>query len=177
MYIYVIRHGQTDWNVDHRALSFTDLELNETGKEQAKEAEELVKNLDYDMVFCSPMTRTKQTAQIVNSKNVPVEIDERLRERNCGSLEGIPVTEFDYKFFWNINKDGMFDCESLENLKQRVYEFIDELKEKHSDKNVLIVTHNGVCRMIKTYFNGFPRRGDIKEYGHGNCEIKMYELK
>ena len=70
MYLYVIRHGQTDWNIEKKLLSVTDIPLNDTGIKQCEEAEKLVKNLNYDLVICSPMLRTKQTAQIVNSKNI-----------------------------------------------------------------------------------------------------------
>lgn len=179
MYIYVIRHGQTDWNIDHQMLTITDMELNETGIEQCVEAEKLVKNLNYDLVICSPLKRTRKTAEIVNSKNMPVVYDDRLIERNGGSLEGKPVAEIDYKSFWTLGKDDIFDSETIESVKTRVYEFLDELKnkEEYKDKNILLVTHNGICRVIKTYFNGFPRRKDIKDYGQTNCEIKMYELK
>ena len=72
MYLYVIRHGQTDWNLEKKLLSITDIPLNESGIEQCKEAEELVRNLNYDIVFCSPKIRTKQTMEIINSKKLPV---------------------------------------------------------------------------------------------------------
>ena len=177
MYIYVIRHGQTDWNIQKRLLSRTDVSLNESGIEQCKEAEKLVKNLNYDLVICSPMLRTKQTAEIVNSKNKEIIFDNRLVERDARSIEGIDVREFNYRNFWTLGKDKIEDSETIDECKIRVYEFLDEIKEKYLDKNVLIVTHNGVCRLIYTYFNGFPKRGDRYDKGHKNAEIKMYELK
>ena len=81
MYLYVIRHGQTDWNIQKKLLSTTDVPLNSTGVEQCKEAEKLVRNLNYDLVICSPKLRTKQTAEIVNTKKVEVIYDDRLIER------------------------------------------------------------------------------------------------
>ena len=97
MYIYVIRHGQTDWNVEKKLLSRTDVSLNDTGFEQCKEAEKLVRNLNYDLVICSPMLRTKQTAEIVNSKNKDIIFDNRLVERDARRIEGIDVREFNYR--------------------------------------------------------------------------------
>lgn len=177
MYLYVIRHGQTDWNLNKKLLSRTDIPLNENGIEECKDAENLIKNLNYDLVFCSPMTRTKQTLEIINSKELPVIYDERLIERNAGTLEGIHTYDFDYRAFWTLGKDNIQDSETIEECKSRVYEFLDEIKEKYKDKNILIVTHNGICRIIHTYFNGFPKKGDIQQKGQLNAEIKMYEMK
>lgn len=177
MYIYVIRHGQTDWNKDRKLLTVTDIDLNEEGVQQCVEAEKLVKNLNYDVVICSPKLRTKRTCELVNTKNMPVVFDDRLIERDARSIEGIDVTTMDYRSYWTLNKDNIFDSESIEECKNRVYPFIDELKEKYKGKNVLIVTHNGICRLFHTYFNGFPRKGYIYDKGHENCEIKMYEIK
>lgn len=177
MYIYVIRHGQTDWNLEKRLLSITDVPLNATGIEQCKEAEKLVRNLNYDIVICSPKLRTKQTLEIVNSNNARVIYDDRLIERNAGSLEGIDVNSFDYRKYWTVGKDDIEDSETIKECKIRVYEFLDELKEKYKGKNILLVTHNGICRIINTYFNGFPRRGDIFNNGQSNAQLKMYELK
>ena len=177
MYLYVIRHGLTDWNIQHKLLSVTDIPLNDTGIKQCIEAEKVVRNLNYDIVFCSPKKRTRMTAEIVNSKKVKVIYDSRLIERNAGSLEGIDVSDFDYKGYWTIGKDNMKDCETIEECKERVYKFIEEIKEKYRGKNVLIVTHNGICRMIDSYFNGFPKNGNIFNNGYKNTEIRVYEIK
>ncbi|MGN1012688.1 MAG: histidine phosphatase family protein [Clostridia bacterium] len=177
MYLYVIRHGQTDWNIEKKLLSVTDIPLNDTGIKQCEEAEKLVKNLNYDLVICSPMLRTKQTAQIVNSKNIETIYDDRLIERNAKSLEGIDVNTIDYRGFWTLGKESIKDEETIEECKKRVYSLLDEIKDKYKDKNILIVTHNGICRMIYTYFNGFPKKGDIFDKGHSNAQLKMYELK
>lgn len=177
MYLYVIRHGQTDWNIQKKLLSITDIPLNDTGVEQCKEAEKLVKNLNYDLVICSPKTRTKQTAEIVNSKNIEIIYDDRLIERDSKSLEGIDVDTFNYREFWTLGKEPIKDEETIDECRSRVYELLDEIKEKYKGKNILIVTHNGICRLIYTYFNGFPKKGDIFDKGQSNAQIKMYELK
>ena len=55
-----------------------------------------------------------------------------------------------------------------------VWDFLDDVKKTYPDKNVLVVTHNGVCRAIGTYFNGIPEDGNLTVYAHENCEIKTY---
>ena len=177
MYLYIIRHGQTDWNIQKKLLSREDVDLNDIGIKQCVEAEKLVRYLNYDLVICSPMIRTKHTEQIINSKNIPVIYDDRLKERDARDIEGIDVTTIDYNGFWTLGKDAKFPSETIDECKVRVYELINELKEKYNGKNILIVTHNGICRMFYTFFNGFPRRGDIFDKGQENAQIRMYELK
>lgn len=176
MYLYVIRHGQTDWNIQKKLLSVTDIPLNDTGIEQCNEAEKLVKNLNYDLVICSPMTRTKQTAEIVNSKNIDIMYDDRLIERDSRSLEGIDVDTFDYQKFWTYGKEQIEDEETIEECKARVYELLDEIKEKYKDKNILLVTHGGVARAVYFYFNELPKDGMLQEFGSSNCGITEYDM-
>lgn len=177
MYIYVLRHGQTDWNIQKKLLSVTDIPLNDTGVEQCIEAEKVVRNLDYDIVICSPKIRTRKTCELVNTRKKEVIYDERLIERDAKSVEGINVDTIDYRAYWTLGKDSLEDSETIEECNKRVYELLDEIKEKYSGKNVLLVTHNGICRAIYTYFNGFPKKGDIFNKGQSNAELKMYELK
>ena len=178
MYIYVIRHGQTDWNKNKKLLSRTDLSLNDEGRKQCENAEEIVKNLDYDLVISSPKKRAMETADIINTKDKEVIIDNNIIERDAGDLEGINVEDFDYQGYWNIKRDGEFGtAETIESCKDRIYKTLDKLKAEFNDKNILIVTHNGICRIIHTYFNGFPRKGNIYDYGVNNAEIKIYEIK
>ena len=95
MKFYYIRHGQTDWNLAEKMQGGqTEKDLNEKGVKQAIETREKLKNIEYDILICSPMNRAIQTAQIINEgRNVPIIIDERLRERRLGEMEGNPITE------------------------------------------------------------------------------------
>lgn len=179
MELYVIRHGQTQTNQNKGMVGRKQIySLTEKGIEQAKEASKIVENMDYDIVICSPLERTKVTCNIVNIKNKPVIYDERLMERDCGAMEGQPKESFDYPHYWNYNYD--FDIDGMMKIKEfknQVWECIDEIKEKYPDKRILIVTHNGVCRMIGAYFNGIPEDGNLSIYAHDNCEIKSYHIE
>lgn len=84
MKLYVIRHGQTNDNVNNIINGRSNEELNETGKEQARQMKNKIEALDIDLIICSPLIRTKQTANIINSKNIPVIFDERIIERDTG---------------------------------------------------------------------------------------------
>lgn len=66
MKIYVLRHGQTSWNVDRKIQGKQDIELNEVGIKQAYSAKGKFNKLNIDLIMCSPLKRTKQTADIIN---------------------------------------------------------------------------------------------------------------
>ena len=95
MKIYVIRHGQTDWNVAGKCQGRTDIELNETGIEQAKQAKEQLKNYNIEQIICSPLKRTRKTAEVIKENtNCSIITDERIIERECGTIEGTTRKEW-----------------------------------------------------------------------------------
>ena len=88
--IYIIRHGQTDWNLEKKMIGKIDVPLNQTGKEQAKLSIKQLTSLRIDEIISSDLIRTKETADIINATlHLPISFDARLRERNYGDLEGI----------------------------------------------------------------------------------------
>ena len=108
--IYFVRHGSTDWNEnknekgikDPKCQGRADLDLNQKGISQALQTAEQLKGIKFDRVICSPLKRAKQTLEIIYSGNRPVEIDERVIERDFGEFEGLTRAEFDFNGFWNI---------------------------------------------------------------------------
>ncbi len=179
MKLYVIRHAQTDGNLQKVMIGSTsDIPINNIGISQAEEASNVVKDLEYDMIICSPMLRTKQTCAIVNSiKNKDIIFDDRIIEMAFGSIEGLPIESVDlsyWNYYSNIRYDG---AATMREHCQKVWDFLYDIKEKYSDKNILIVTHNEVCRAIGAYFNGLPSDGNLISYGHNNCEVKEYSIK
>lgn len=178
MKIYSTRHGQTDYNKDEIVLGITDLPLNETGTSQAAELAEDVKKLgDIDIIIASPMIRAQTTAQAV-AKLCGIEIitDERLREWNYGEYEG--KSRFTEGFAENKREFGVRmgkSGESLLQLGHRVYSCLDDIIAKYSTKNVLVVSHGGICRVIETYFHDMTTE-KYSNWFMGNCEIIEYEV-
>lgn len=154
MKIYSTRHGQTDYNKDEIILGTTDIPLNETGLAQAAGLAEAVEKLgDIDLIISSPMLRAKATAKAVAEKcGFEIITDERLREWNYGEFEGKSrftegFAENKREFAVKMRNGG----ESLLQLSHRVYSFLDDIIAKYSDKNVLVVSHGGICRVIEIY--------------------------
>lgn len=178
MVLYVTRHGQTNGNIE-RVIDGCrrDLCLNETGISQAKNAKEFLKDVKIDLIICSPLIRTRQTAKIININNVPEIIEPRLIERDSGEFTGMSFDSFDRELYWNYNDTTKY--ESVENIRdffKRIYEYLDYIKEEYKDKTVLLVTHGGVTKVINCYFNGIPDSGSLKNLELQNCEVAKYVL-
>lgn len=89
MNLYVVRHGQTEWNIMKKMQGSVDIPLNEKGIEQAYITKKNLENISIDIIFCSPLKRAMQTAEVINQdRNLEIIYDERLRERNYGEFEG-----------------------------------------------------------------------------------------
>ena len=179
MKIYYVRHGQTDWNLTKKMQGGgSEKELNETGIEQANETKRELENKRYDIVICSPMHRAKQTAEIINhDKNVETVVDERIRERKLGELEGHEITDEVEKKIWDYDLNYQIpNGESLKDFEKRILEFFGEIKQKYSGKTVLIVAHGGVAKVIKAHLYGMPRSRNLSDISMENCEIIEAEI-
>ncbi len=178
MKIYVIRHGLTDCNIKRIYNGRYDEDINKDGIKQATEASKIVKNLNIDLIICSPMKRTKHTMELVNVNNIGVIYDDRLMERDNGKLTLTKIDEYFDKEYYNYYSTKMIEgLETLPELFNRVHSFIDEIKIKYKSKNVLLVTHGAVARAIQFYFEDIPKDGMLLNVsGQKNCEIKEYEV-
>lgn len=178
MKIYSTRHGQTDYNKRDFILGITDLELNETGLAQANQLAQEIREsgIKIDIIIASPMKRALRTAQIVAEANsLELVTDERLREWDYGSYEGQHRTapgfsENKREFAVKMGSTG----ESLMQLTHRVYAALDDVKSRYKGKNVLLVSHGGVCRVIETYFNDMTTE-QYSNWFMGNCQLIEYD--
>lgn len=178
MNLYIIRHGQTEWNITHKLQGQADIQLNSMGIKQAMQAKKEINKIDIDLIICSTLGRAKETAKIINEdKNIPIIYDERICERSYGVLEGVCTRKTDIKKLMNYNiNENVENGESSKEFFNRIYSFLDELHKKYkNNEKILLVTHGGVSKAIECYFNGIPKDGDIEKIKMiGNCEIKQY---
>ncbi len=159
--IYLVRQGETDWNLFRRANGVTDTFLNITGIAQAKLQAENLRNVNFDVCFCSPQTRARQTCEIIYKG--PIVFDDRLKEIICGEFEGADETDAEVmKLIWQAIMIGDKGTESYKDFMKRNCDFCDMIEEDHKGKNVLIVTHAVNIRVIDYYFKGKPKDYDLK---------------
>jgi len=104
--IYITRHGQTNWNVLRKVMGKIDEPLNEKGIEQAHLTKESLKDLEINLIICSPLLRARQTAEIINEVlNIEIIYDNRLLERDYGEFEGMETKNFDFWKYWDYYKN------------------------------------------------------------------------
>ncbi len=157
--IYLVRHGETDWNLFRKANGVTDTYLNKTGIAQAKLQAEKLKSVSFNVCFSSPQTRARQTCEIIYKG--PIMFDDRLIEINCGEFEGTEETAEAMKLLWQAVMSGEKGTESFKDFMKRSCDFCDMIMEKHNGENVLIVTHAANIRVIDYYFQGKPEGYDF----------------
>ena len=181
MILYVVRHGQTEWNVQKRVMGRVDAPLTEVGLEQAQEVSDKLKNIQIDLIICSPLKRAKQTAEIINkNRNVPIIYDDRIIERYFGMIEGVLIDSISFNDYWDYYKNlDDNDIETMHEMFDRIYNFLDDIKEKYKDKKILLVTHGGVGMPMNCYFQNDIPKGSLRELGFQlkNCELKEYEYR
>ncbi|MBQ9092132.1 MAG: histidine phosphatase family protein [Anaerotignum sp.] len=176
MRLYVARHGETLWNAQNKVCGRTDLSLTERGHAQAEKLAEEAKQCNLDLIISSPMKRALETAgAVARACNIPISVDDRLIEQDYGIYEG--VDRQDSGFLANKRQ---FACkypggESMMQVAHRVYNLLEELKEAYPEKNVLLVCHGGVCRIIRTYFEDMTNE-EFFCYSEQNATLKEYTL-
>lgn len=177
MKIYLIRHGQTDMNKEHRVQGRSGLPLNEAGINQAKELSKKLKGISFDVVYSSPQERAIQTAFYATNIN-PV-VDDRLDVFDLGSANGIKAEEL------KTIRNGLMpdpsvytNVETYENYTSRIYSFMEELISKYKDKdvNILVCGHKCTTGCISAYVEGMPEDGNFLHLSSSNAECKILEI-
>ena len=175
MKIYVTRHGQTAWNRENRVCGKTDLPLTELGVAQARATADRLRDCPIDRIFYSPLLRAQQTAQIINQgRNLPMETEPRIAEQNYGRYEGVPSGSEAFQRNKRIYATRYPGGESHLQTAQRVYNFLDEVRGRRAQENVLVVCHGGICRIIETYFHDLSNE-DFFHFAMENCQVITYD--
>ena len=171
--IYLVRHGQTDWNLFKRFNGCTDVYLNQTGLAQARVQAENLKGVSFDACFCSPQTRARQFCEIIYAG--PIVFDDRLAEIDCGEFEGTEETVEAMQLFLHAIKSGDRGTESFDTFVNRNCDLCDMIAKEHKGANVLLVTHAANAPVIDYYFKGKPKDYDFGERVIDKGELITYE--
>lgn len=186
MKIYLVRHGETEWNKEYRLQGQADTKLNDYGRELARITSEALKEIPFDIIFHSPLNRAEETARILKRDwEIPIIADERLKEMNFGESEGchIPTiqktpTDPLYNF---LNNPGEYvppkSGETFEELYKRSLDFMtgEILPLEGKYENVLIVAHGALNRSILNPIAGIPV-SDFWEIRLKNCAVSIIDL-
>ncbi len=164
-HLILIRHGETDWNVEGRYQGQADPPLNERGREQARTLANELAHLGIDVIYSSPLRRAWETAEVIaRALGVPLYPEPRLMEIHQGDWQGRLRSEIAAKYPelfrrwltepWEVTPPG---GEHLRDVQRRVYAAVDEIIRRHPGQTVALVTHRIPIALLKVRYQGLDR--------------------
>ena len=175
--IILIRHGETEWNSQQRMQGHSNSDLSLVGQAQIQALGQWMKNVPFDLIYSSDSLRAKQTAEAITQfSGHELQFDQRLREKNLGVFEGLTSEEARerhpevFRLFKTAGSKYVIDeGESTQQLQDRALEIVDEIRIKHPEERVLLVTHGGFIRVVMKHSLGLsletPTRFLIRNTG------------
>ena len=150
MKIYLARHGETDWNAAKRLQGWTDVSLNEKGRNQAKDLAGILSGTKLEAIYCSALKRSLETAEIVDRHPIISYIE--LNEQSLGNYEGVALSEEEFLRFQQLRTDPTYRPEGGESRSEhleRVRKAIQQIRSAHTEESqVLIIGHGGTNNLI-----------------------------
>ena len=177
-HFYFVRHGQTIWNVENKICGATDIALTDQGHEQAIETGKkiLAEGIQADEILYSPLQRAADTAKHISEiTGIPARVEPRLKEQNFGKWESTPRNGVDFKLAKQSFVCSYEGGESMLRLAQRIYNLLDDIKAESDKKTYILVAHNGIARVIQSYFTDMTNE-EFAGYGVKNCEVVRYDF-
>lgn len=160
--LILVRHGETDWNQQHRFQGWSDIPLNEMGERQASAVAACLQETHIDRIISSPLQRALQTAvAIADLHDLPVESLSCLKEMNFGDWEGMTFTDLEKQYpdilrLWQDNQDNPPpNGERISQFGERVGQLWDVVQPQE-DHTVLVVAHGGTIQALLCQALGLP---------------------
>ncbi|MEO7148054.1 MAG: histidine phosphatase family protein [Terrimesophilobacter sp.] len=180
-HIYLVRHGETDWNLRHRIQGSTDIPLNDAGRAQAARAGRLLARRSWDAIYSSPLSRAMETATIISSTvglGQPLAVD-ALVERGYGDAEGMTDHEIRSRFPGSMPVPGR---EPRGEVAARVMPALVSLAEHHVGEHLIVATHGAVIRTVLLSLKAPVRagiaitNGSIHSFRHARGMLELIEF-
>ena len=157
---YILRHGESRGNVENIISSWPEKfhnPLTKKGQGQIKAAAGKLENKNIDSIFCSPVLRAKETAEIVGKKlSIKPRVDKRLRELGFGVFNGKIVAEFEKHFarYEGRIKNKPLKGENYTDVSKRMFDFLKTINKKYKNKNILIISHQAPLLLLRAKVDG-----------------------
>lgn len=178
MNLYLLRHGETDWNRTGRLQGHTDIPLNQTGKMQIRQAAKELANMgvDIELILSSPLKRAFESAEIAAdelSYKEDILVESLLIERHFGKGEGLTLDERNERY-----PDFLFpEMESFEDLIARAHTVFDKIVTDYKDRqNILVVAHGAILSAMVTAITGgkIAYFGKTVQFDQGSIHLIKY---
>ena len=189
--IYLVRHGETDWNKEGKFQGCTDISLSKEGIQQAHLLKDTLNN-DFDYIYTSPLSRAAQTAEILceNHKKIKPVIIPDLREINFGAWEGLTIMQIREQYpaeyqAWRTDEEhaNLIGGDlTLRNASNRAKDAILKLAEKHAGKKIVVVAHGGILKAaligifdwkMTMYHRFFLGNTSVSKISIGNSQVPI----
>ncbi|HEX9451771.1 MAG TPA: histidine phosphatase family protein [Burkholderiales bacterium] len=178
--LVLVRHGETAWNVEGRIQGHLDIPLNEIGLAQVAWVGRRLRAESFDAIYSSDLIRAYRTAgPIVANPENDIIRDRRPRERNLGVLQGLTGDEAVaiQPAAWKAFKSRAADLplaggESLGEFSRRVVDFVEDVRDRHAGRRVLVVTHGGVLDAAYRHATGMPLSA-IRDFPIYNASVNV----
>jgi alpha-ribazole phosphatase len=162
--LILIRHGETDWNVEGRWQGHADVPLNARGRAQAQEIDESLAGTRIDAIYASDLKRTEETARpLARSQGLEIRIDPRLREIDQGEWQGLLIEEIQNRYAdeFRRRRENPLEVappggENALQVRERVLAAVGDILAAHPGRTVAIVSHGFSLAVIRAYFQGVP---------------------
>jgi broad specificity phosphatase PhoE len=178
--LYLVRHGETDWNQQRRIQGLTDIPLNDVGREQARATGRLLARRTWDGVYSSPLSRAFETASIIADEvGLPApHTIEALVERNYGDAEGMNFLDIERRY---PDRGSVPGQESREDVVARVVPALRDLARAHPDQSLIVVSHGGAIRAVLTEVepdssHGMITNGSVHSFRFGDDRLALIEF-
>lgn len=179
--LVLIRHGQSQWNLENRFTGWIDIPLTDLGREEARQGGEKIKGIKFDKAYTSVLVRAIETLDIIlkviGQESIPVEKDQALNERHYGDLQGLNKAEMAMKFgaqqvhIWRRSYDvAPPNGESLKDTAERTIPYFKKkiVPDLKAGKNVLVSAHGNSLRSIVMHLDHLTKEQIVKlELGTG----------
>lgn len=188
MKLYIIRHGETDWNIKRRFQGRSDIPLNDEGRRLAQVTSEALKEIPFTKIYTSPLKRAYETAVIMKrDRDIPVIEEPRIIEISFGEYEGLCCAKDNFNIpdpeFMNFfDKPEAYKppkgAEGIDELKTRTADFLQEIVHNKNMENdtILVSTHGAALRGLLSYINHIGIEDFWKGGVHKNCAVTIVDV-
>ena len=180
--IFLIRHGEVEWNRRATYMGSTDLPLNSQGRLQADRLADRLETEDISAVYSSDLSRARETAEIIAGRiRLPIQITPEIREIDYGEWDGVPEADVPKRYgdiysAWRANPAEVRipGGETFQELADRAFPAFSKIAEGHGDQNIVVVAHKSTNRVILCCLLGI-HVNNYRRIGQGNAAFNVIE--
>lgn len=178
MKIVLVRHGETENNLNNIIQGRTNSRLSEAGIRQARKLRGRISKMDFDACYTSSLARSVETAMILIGDRVKMITDDRIIERGMGELEGKERGTYNHKLYWDYELNcSDYGVESIKDLVARAKDFYNFILDKYDDNSsILIVTHGAFYRVFRHLLLNHEITGDLFDGFISNCQMEIFDI-